>query len=161
MDEDTKLFGFDEPEAPRRGRPKKPLTVPQMHGKSLLSDADDEALREEAARIVAKEHKDIESKQRLEKYIAQARGSYDPEHETKEILIDLPGHSKDIRINGFPYLHGQLYTVSVSLYRSLNEVMNRAWKHELSVKMANMNNYVVPSANGIVLRPSDLNLMRV
>lgn len=160
MDEDDKLFGFDE-EAPRRGRLKKPLPGHSMHGKSLLSDADDEALREEARRIVAKEHKDTESKQRLERYIAQARGSYDPEHEEREILIDLPGHSKDIRINGFPYLHGQLYTVSVSLYRSLQEVMNRAWKHELSVKMANMNNYVVPNANGMVLRPSDLNIMRV
>lgn len=124
---------------------------PRLGGESLLDEVDHEALRAEAAKSVEEDFKKAERQKTLKKYIAEERTKYDPEEEQMSILIDLPGHSQRVVINGREFYHGTTYTVPMSLYRSLDDIQYCAWKHEDAVGGANRDSYVKP--RHITLRP--------
>ena len=118
----------------------------------LLSDADKQAIREEAAAKVSEDRRKGARQRFLETAIREERMRYNPEEEIVAILIDLPGHSKAIVINGQEYHHGASYHVPLSVHRSMAEIMYRAWQHEDVVGGVNRDQYMKPARN-IALRP--------
>jgi hypothetical protein len=65
------------------------------------------------------------------------------------LVIDLPGHSKEIRLDGVIYSHGHQFTVPKSVADSLYDVMGRAWDHEEQVGGANQNEYRKPRSTRV------------
>lgn len=56
--------------------------------------------------------------------------------------IDLaPCGGTEIKINGFPYYHGQTYKMETDLLRSVKEIVARTWDHENNIMGANENMY--------------------
>lgn len=54
--------------------------------------------------------------------------------------IDLsPSGGTEIKINGFPYYHGQTYKLGTDLLRSVKEIVARTWDHENNIMGANEN----------------------
>ncbi|MGQ7939132.1 hypothetical protein [Paraburkholderia sp. D1E] len=54
--------------------------------------------------------------------------------------IDLsPSGGTEIKINGFPYYHGQTYKLTTDLLRSIKEIVARTWDHENNIMGANEN----------------------
>lgn len=139
----TELKGFD-------GKSKK---APVEKLSSLLSEEDHKALKAEAAKIVEEELKKEARAKELKRYIQESRGHYDPEEEQREIIIDVAGHADRILINGAEYWHGAKYTVSVSLYRCLQEIMARSWQHEDNVAGVNRDRYFRPTQRNHTLKP--------
>ena len=132
---------------------KKPLppqgdntTLRPIEG--LLSPEDYDALRAIAREKVVEEYKEAERKLILERLITEERGKVDPEEDTLDCLIDLPGHSAVIKINMKPYWHGVTYNVPVSVYRTLIDIMAMAWRHEEVVKNVNQSRYQ-PVSRGV------------
>jgi hypothetical protein len=139
--------------APRK---RKVLITEKLNENSpvtLLSEEDFEALRKEAREFVLEDQKKTERKKVLQDLIKKERRKYLPEEELLTILIDLPGHSKEIVIDSVHFLHNQTYVVPVSQYRSMNEIMYRAWQHEYIVGNVNRDRYFRPSERNINLHP--------
>jgi hypothetical protein len=57
-----------------------------------------------------------------------------PEVDYEEVLIDLPPHAPDVRIDGRVFQHGMTYKVAAAQASSLRDVMFRAWGHEEEVR---------------------------
>lgn len=56
--------------------------------------------------------------------------------------IDLsPSGGTEIKINGFPYYHGQTYKFDTDTLRSIKEIVARTWDHENNIMGANENMY--------------------
>lgn len=122
----------------------------------LLEKEDLENLRAVARQKVVDEYKDAERKLVLERMIAEERGKLDPEEEQIDCLIDLPGHSACIKINMKPYWHGVTYKVGVSIWRTLQDIMAQAWKHEKVVGNVNSARYQPVSRYGKTLNAQTL-----
>lgn len=142
----------DEDLKPKRGRPRK--HTPMDPALEKLLTAEDIAELEKAAEDdVLKERKAEARLAFLADAQERARQKHIPDHELKDIQIDLPGHSDRVILDGRIYLHGATYTVSKAQYDSLKDAMSNAWKHEGSVGGANHDAYQRP--RGVVLRPGD------
>ncbi len=159
MTDDNFLFGGKPEEQPepaaKRGRLRKvkeALPEGKIDFEQLLSEEDKTALDEKAREHVLEAAKKVASEEYFKKAVTKERSRHHPEEEMREILIDLPGHSMDIRINGAQYFHGSIYNVPMSLYRSLNDIMARANEHEDDVGNVNRDRYKRPARN-FSLRP--------
>lgn len=144
MSDDRVEAGPDEPI--QYGKKKDKVAKPHVRETAiaLLNDEDIKALKEKAAKEVREDYKDVQRSQMYKRLLMEERGRYDPEETLQECVIDLPGHSNRIVINGAEYFHGGKYTVSLSLYRSFLDIMARAWEHEESVGNANRREYQKP-----------------
>lgn len=131
---------------PKNGKP--------FNDASLLSAEDQEAIREKAAEVVAKERHDAAEKALLEQALAEERRKHDVGPRDEDLMtvqIDLPGYSDGLVINAKKYFHGSTYTVPVSLGRDMLSMMARAWEHENEIGGANRDAYQKPRQQ--VLRP--------
>lgn len=107
----------------------------------ILTPEDMAELRELARQNVVEEYKAAERKVVLQRLMDEERGKVDPEEDRLDVTIDLPGHSACIKINMKPYWHGVTYNVPVSIYRTIQDVMAQAWKHENVVGNVNAARY--------------------
>jgi len=117
----------------------KPEEVEDASG--LLTEAEREKLIAEVEaelrkEQIAKAKVDFKDAVKLKARIEQGL-----EEEQIAVQIDLPGFSKDIRINNKPYTHGEIYTVPASVAETLMDMMARAWRHEEEVGGANHDVY--------------------
>ena len=65
--------------------------------------------------------------------------------------IDLaPCGGTEIKINGFPYFHGQTYKLTTDMLRSIKEIVSRTWDHENNINGVNEN--IFKQAQNRVLR---------
>lgn len=96
----------------------------------LLNEQDLQDLRDIARQKVLDEYKDAERALVLKRMIEEERGKHDKEEEMVDCLINLPGHAACVKINMKPYWHGVTYTVPISVFRTLEDIMFNAWKHE-------------------------------
>lgn len=56
--------------------------------------------------------------------------------------IDLaPSGGTDIKLNGIPYYHGEVYTFDTNTLRTVKEIVQRTWDHEHSINGKNENVY--------------------
>lgn len=56
--------------------------------------------------------------------------------------IDLaPSGGTDIKLNGIPYYHGEVYTFDTNTLRTVKEIVQRTWDHERSINGKNENVY--------------------
>ena len=124
------------------GRPRKTPPVSEAElaliTKERLHELELQAKEEvDKERRLAAEMAFIEQeKARLKKEL-----NLDPNEEERDVLIDLPGHSLDIKLDGQMYTHGHTYQVRKSVYDTIVDVMARAWKHEDMVGGANRDAY--------------------
>jgi hypothetical protein len=82
-----------------------------------------------------------------------------PEEEERSLLVNLPGHAMDVKLDGKAYEHGQTYVVKKRVYDSLKDIIARAWEHEDEIGQANNDLYrrrAMSPGPGKVLRPSDV-----
>lgn len=92
----------------------------------------DEILAE--AKAVEREKYKAEARRK----IRIARGLEEPQ---VSILIDVPGFTDKIVLDGRPYYHGHTYTVPDSVGATLMHQMDMSWRHESNVGGANDNEY--------------------
>lgn len=136
----------------QRGRPPKyrPGTPTAPPDVSLLTAEEKNDLRQRAIEQVDEEERERAQDAYLETALLEVRRSRqiaEPEEEQREILIDLAGHSRDIRLDGIVFIHGRVYTVGKRVYDVLAEIMARGWNHERSVGGANDSEYRKPHEN--------------
>lgn len=115
---------------------------------ALLSEEEQKAILAKARDEVQRERADAATKSFLEKALAAERKKNNvgpQEEEMLQILVDLPGFSHALVINGHSYFHGQTYTVPVSKAKDMASMMARAWEHEEEVGGANRDQYRKPS----------------
>lgn len=56
--------------------------------------------------------------------------------------IDLaPSGGTDIKLNGVPYYHGEVYSFDTNTLRTIKEIVQRTWDHERSINGKNENVY--------------------
>jgi hypothetical protein len=126
----------------------KPPTANGTHTEEELV-----ALRGKAKAKVLAEKKKAAETELLKKFEQEARAEDDPEEEMVSIMIDLPGHSDRITVDGKIFFHGSTYTVPRRKFDSLRDIVSLAWDHEDSVQGANTNDYRRP--RNINLSPSN------
>ena len=130
----------------------KPKGKP-LFGDALLSEQDKADLRTQAEKLVAEDFKKAARELYLKKAVAEVRQGYAPEEQIVGCKIDLPGHSKEIRINNHVYHHGITYDVPLSVYRSLADIMFCAWKHEEVLGNINRDRYSNNLLRDMHIRP--------
>jgi len=135
---------------------------------ALLSPEELAALEKEAVEEATEEHKE-RIKLRLKTTFKNAkrdelRRVAGEEEELRTLLLDLAPHAERVVLDGTVYFHGQTYTVTDAVYRTLIEIVARGWEHEHEVGNANQKAYRAP--RHIVIGPNQANvaashLMRV
>lgn len=133
---------------------KKQMPVYDHKGSPLQQDEDPyEGLlsmeeMEEIELEVAREFEQLQHEDAKERYRKDYRWQYQiaqgEEEEELDVLIDLPGHSARIVLDGIAYYHGHIYFLPYSKVTTILDVMGRAWDHEESVGGANTNSYRRP-----------------
>ena len=69
-------------------------------------------------------------------------GKNDKGEDMWKYKIDLPpSGGTDIRINMVPYFHGETYTFTTDMLRSIKEIVQRTWQHEANIQGSNENFY--------------------
>lgn len=111
---------------------------------SLLTEEEMREIEVDLKAEIALEVKKLEK----DKYRAEARrklrvakGLEEPQ---LQILVDVPGFTDKILLDGRPYYHGYTYTVSDSVASCLMNQMDMSWRHEENVGGANHNEYRKP-----------------
>jgi hypothetical protein len=131
----------------RLARSKTEIVEEELEETFISSLLTEEERREIEDDIIA----EIEAERRKaakEEFKKHARGklrrqaALDEPHET--VLIDLPGHSDKIVLDGVAFYHGHVYERPVSVVATLLDVMGKAWMHEENVGGANSNVYTKP-----------------
>lgn len=115
---------------------------------ALLSAEELAALEKEAEAEATEDHKEelkarVKSALKASKRQALKKAS-GQEEQMRDIMLDLAPHSDRIVIDGTVYFHGQAYTVTDSVYRTLTEIVARGWEHEHEVGNANQKAYRAP-----------------
>ena len=131
--------------APRRGRSSPQFNKPAGREYSqeppepaelkpnfdLLTEADKEEIRKDAAAKVEAAEKDRAWQAFLEAETKRIERELHPEahEEEREIEIDLALYADRIVINNVHYMHGRKYTVKKGLYDAMTDIMWRTRKH--------------------------------
>jgi hypothetical protein len=69
-------------------------------------------------------------------------GKRDDGEDMWKYKIDLsPSGGVDVRINGVPYYHGEVYTFDTPTLRTVKEIVQRTWDHERNIHGNNENMY--------------------
>jgi len=110
----------------------------------LLTEEEREELLKEVREEIRKEEVKKAKDSFKEKTRRAIRIQKGLEEEQVTMLIDPPGHAKDIRLDSRVFYHGYSYTVPYSVADTLYHVMDRAWRHEEEVGGANSNEYRKP-----------------
>lgn len=108
---------------------------------SVLTEAEIAAVKKEAAKQVDVERKKAVIKSYHEQVLAEERAKFDPKEEMEDILIDLPGYTTYMLINGVYYNHGTVANVPRHVGKSIREYMWNAWNHERVSGNPNMKDY--------------------
>lgn len=116
-----------------------------------LNENDKEKVREKARAIVAAKFKKQAEEKLLAQYVEEIERESIPEQQVEPILINVAGHSNKISLDGRPYFQGHVYNVTQRERETLEEIMDRTWKHEKEVGGANFDHYRKPA--NAVLRP--------
>ena len=116
----------------------------------LLDEEDRLKLREKARDTVAAKIKAKQEAELLKKYEKEYERELtdDPNEEYRTVLIDLPGHAPDIRLDEQRFYHGRTYEVKASVYDYIMEQMQRCWAHEDEIGGANRDAYSKPARHG-------------
>lgn len=138
--------------------------LPPIEGAELLNDQERIALQAEAKKKVLEDRKAKAKKELLARAIDEERMALEPEEDLVDCTIDLPGFADRVVIDGVVYFHGATYKFPLKQYRSVTEIIGRAWGHEHEVGGANRDAYRRP--RNVALRPgaegmSNSQLMRV
>lgn len=110
----------------------------------LFSDAELDALRKEAMGLELELLKKGKKAELLKEFRKEARRSMKPEEALRPCLIDLPGFSDRVILDGTIYLHGVTYYVTEAVEATLLSQMQDSWYHEDEVGGVNKNAYRAP-----------------
>ncbi len=130
----------------------------------LLEQAMKDEIRKKAKEEVLKAKKADAAKLLLEKYKEEELAALEPAKEYVEILIDIPGYSQYMMVDGRSFAQGTKATVTREEARSMTADMDNAWKHETSNGGAHMKDYRAPVLDGAAGAASTLGyrkLMRI
>lgn len=109
---------------------------------SLLSEVDIVKLNKEATAKIQEERKKAVSEKYLEQQLEAERAKHEPLHEMVEVVINLPGYTKNMLIDGVYYNHGDVVSVPKHMANSMNDNMSRAWVLERQSGNPNLRDYV-------------------
>jgi len=118
---------------------------PAIPNVELFTDAELEALKLEAAKVIDEDLKKLARAEALKHFTKAERARRLPAEEQIEYMIDLPGYAMSCVVDNVTYFHGKVYKVSRRQYASLRESVQNAWRHERNIGGANANAYRQPS----------------
>jgi len=141
---------------------KKPIAEPTDLDRSLLTQADLDALEAEVQLEAEEEAREEARKRVKEKMRADARRKKGLEEAQEEVHIDLAPYCDRLLIDNVAYLQGITYTVRTSLAAVLREQMQRTWNHQAEIdgKPATYNrhrNTRFSAATGVVTNGPNVN----
>ena len=123
--------------------PARPRDVPVVSQDmmALLSAEERERIRQEAIELAAERKHKAAKDAFLNQCVEEELRKFEPQHATREILIDLAPHSKEIRLDNRVYIHGGVYAVPMPVYYTLQEIISRSWAHDRAVGSPNRDVY--------------------
>ena len=128
--------------------PRRRYTAPIKH-EDLLDDDMKAAIREQAKKEILEAQKKLAAKELLERYKEEELSASEPELATTEVLIDVPGYTKYIMVDGRMYNQGEMEKVTKQQADSLRETIQNAWRHERSNGGAHMKEYMAPKQDQV------------
>lgn len=112
--------------------------IKQLEAELATEKAAKEIAEEESARVMAQAQVAILTSGVVERPAGKTEDGKD----LWWYRIDLaPSGGTEIKINGFPYYHGQTYKFDTDMLRSIKEIVHRTWDHENNIMGANENMY--------------------
>lgn len=121
--------------------------------------------RMEVLRAEAKEKALVKLRKRAEEEflareteLAERELNPKPEHELRNIIIDVAEHTEYIRIDGKQFYYGHSYTVEKPVYDQLQDIMARGWRHNAEISnptagIRSKGRYSVSSIGGVAVAP--------
>jgi len=108
---------------------------------SILTEAEIAAVQKEAVKQVEQDRKKLVIKAYHDQMVREERAKVDENETLEDVIIDLPGYTKYLLINGMYYDHGTIASVPHHVAVSLREIMGQAWQHERISGNPNMKDY--------------------
>jgi hypothetical protein len=123
--------------------PARPREVPMASDEmlSLLSAEEMAAIRAEATGLAAEKKRAAARDAFRNQCVEEELRKLEPQHQTRELLIDLAPFAKDIRLDNRVYVHGGVYLVPMPVYYMLQEIISRSWAHDRAVGSPNRDLY--------------------
>ncbi|MDD5305289.1 MAG: hypothetical protein PHS14_19505 [Elusimicrobia bacterium] len=112
---------------------------------SEFTEAELEALREKARVEVADQRKKAQARELLEQFKEEELARLEPTLEMVEVLIDVPGYTNYIMVDGRIMNQGEIVTVPAHTAAAIREIVQNAWRHERSNGGAHMKAYMPPT----------------
>lgn len=126
-----------------------------------LTDKEKDDIRKRAEEQVRKERLAAAEEEFFEAALKDARAPNQKDLQLEDVLIDLPGHSVHIMIDGTMFLHGFVYEVNSLQGATIREMLQRAWDHEDEIGGANRNFYNQPRNLQLTRRSQNVNTARL
>lgn len=121
---------------------RKPLSTSQ----SEFTDAELDALREKAKLEVADQRKKAQARELLEQFKEEELARLEPTLEMTEVLIDVPGYTNYIMVDGRIMNQGEVVKVPSHTAAAIREIVQNSWRHERSNGGAHMKAYMPPTS---------------
>lgn len=128
--------------------PRKKYAEPVKH-EDLLDDAMKAAIRKQAQEEILKAQKAEAAKEYLAKCKEEELAASEPELAVVDILIDVPGYTKYIMVDGRTFNQGDVATVTKQEADSMRETISNSWRHERSNGGAHMKEYMAPKQDAV------------
>jgi hypothetical protein len=123
--------------------PRKRYAEPVKH-EELFTAAEKAEIKRQAEEQLASERKKAAAKELLAKYKEEAIAASEPEQALYDVMIDVPGYTKNIMVDGRCLMQGTIVRVTKLEADSLREIMANAWRHERANGGAFMKEYMPP-----------------
>lgn len=114
-----------------------------------FTDAELEAIREQAKTQIAEQRKKKAARDLLERFKEEELAALEPAHEMVDVLIDVPGYTQYIMVDGRIMNQGEIISVPRHMAESIREIVQNAWRHERSNGGAHMKAYMPPTTAAI------------
>jgi hypothetical protein len=123
--------------------PVRPRAVPMASDEmlSLLSSEEMAAIRAEATELAIEKKRTAARDAFRNQCVEEELRKFEPQHQTRELMIDLAPFAKEIRLDNRVYIHGGVYLVPMPVYYTLQEIISRSWAHDRAVGSPNRDIY--------------------
>ena len=128
--------------------PKKPVDDPKpVILANGLTQAEDDAIRAEARKLIDDQIKAQKKAELLKLYTKEERARVDPSEQIVTLQIDVPGFASFVMVDGVQYQQGEIREFTAKQAASIRDIMGRAWEHEGTSGSANSGAYRRPKTD--------------
>ena len=114
-----------------------------------FTEAELAEIRKQAAEQIQASRRKDKARELLEQFKEEEMARLEPSLEMTDVLIDVPGYTQYIMVDGRILKQGEIVTVPRQQADSIREIVQSAWRHERSNGGAHMKAYMPPPSDQI------------